>query len=131
LNKSADILLQDNDATADAVVAFARQIHPEISLDSSGGPALNGEQPLRQKVVEQLAQAARAGTPWTCPSGAWPRRCGRGRRGSGRPGRAARRGGGARPRPRRPAEMGNCYLKKKPTTLPITSILSSWHYQLK
>ncbi len=56
MNKSADIPLQDNDATADAVVAFARQIHPEISLDSSGGPALNGEQPLRQKVVEQLAQ---------------------------------------------------------------------------
>jgi len=33
----------------------------------------------------------------------------------------------------RPAEMGNCYLKKNqlPTTLPIASILSSWHYQLK
>jgi len=31
------------------------------------------------------------------------------------------------------AEMGNCYLKKNqlPTTLPIASILSSWHYQLK
>ncbi len=31
------------------------------------------------------------------------------------------------------SEMGNCYLKKNqlPTTLPITSILSSWHYQLK
>ncbi len=31
------------------------------------------------------------------------------------------------------AEMGNCYLKENqlPTTLPITSILSSWHYQLK
>jgi len=32
------------------------------------------------------------------------------------------------------ADMGNCYLKKKnqlPITLPITSILSSWHYQLK
>jgi len=30
-------------------------------------------------------------------------------------------------------EMGNCYLKKNqlPTTLPITSILSSWHYKLK
>jgi hypothetical protein len=29
--------------------------------------------------------------------------------------------------------MGNCYLNKNqlPTTLPITSILSSWHYQLK
>ena len=31
------------------------------------------------------------------------------------------------------AESGNFYLKKNqlPTTLPITSILSSWHYQLK
>jgi hypothetical protein len=30
-------------------------------------------------------------------------------------------------------EMGNCYLKKNqlPTTLPIASMLSSWHYQLK
>jgi hypothetical protein len=30
------------------------------------------------------------------------------------------------------AEMGNCYFKKNQlsTTLPITSMLSSWHYEL-
>ena len=61
--------------------------------------------------------------------------------GTGR-GRRLRRGGGGADRetnlgataPQLPQpEMGNCYLKKNqlPTTLPIASILSSWHYQLK
>jgi len=38
-----------------------------------------------------------------------------------------------KPEPTPAPEMGNCYLKKNqlPTTLPITSVLSSWHYQLK